>query len=383
MTRIGLLTTYPPQVCGIANFSATLRDALPARAAGAVVALEEPDGADPGTAEWPPEVCGVLRPESPASCIAAARILNREDVALVQHEFGIYGGPSGVDALRVVDLLTVPAIVVIHTVLDDPADHARAVLNRVCRKAAAVVVMSQDARARLSAGYDVPDERIHLIPHGVAPALVGLRRAHDPPAAENAAPTLLTWGLLRPAKGIRWAIAALPLLRGRAADARYVVAGRTHPRLIDEHGDTYRRRLAAHADRLGVAHRVSFDDRFLSPDELRLRLQRASCVVLPYESADQATSGVLAEAIAAGVPVVATAFPHATELLTAGRGTVVPHRDPTALADAVTALLSEESAPLPASCETPQDLSWPAVAARYHRLATDVLTTHAASQDTP
>ena len=38
-------------------------------------------------------------------------------------------------------------------------------------------------------------------------------------------------------------------------------------------------------------------------------------VVLPYDSHEQVTSGVLIEAVAAGVPVVATAFPHAVELL--------------------------------------------------------------------
>ncbi len=48
-------------------------------------------------------------------------------------------------------------------------------------------------------------------------------------------------------------------------------------------------------------------------------------VLLPYDSTDQVTSGVLIEAVAAGKPVVATRFPHAVELLGDGAGIVVPH----------------------------------------------------------
>ena len=44
-------------------------------------------------------------------------------------------------------------------------------------------------------------------------------------------------------------------------------------------------------------------------------IQSCAVVVLPYDSTDQVTSGVLVDAIASGRPVVATAFPHAVELL--------------------------------------------------------------------
>jgi glycosyltransferase involved in cell wall biosynthesis len=58
-------------------------------------------------------------------------------------------------------------------------------------------------------------------------------------------------------------------------------------------------------------------------------------VVLPYDSIDQITSGVLVDAVAAGKPVVATEFPHAIELVGRGCGVLVPHADPAALANAI------------------------------------------------
>ncbi|MFI7516112.1 glycosyltransferase [Micromonospora echinofusca] len=49
-------------------------------------------------------------------------------------------------------------------------------------------------------------------------------------------------------------------------------------------------------------------------------IRSADVVVLPSDSTEQVTSGVLTEAVAAGVPVVATPFPHAVGLLTGGPG---------------------------------------------------------------
>ena len=70
-------------------------------------------------------------------------------------------------------------------------------------------------------------------------------------------------------------------------------------------------------------------------------IQSAAVVVLPYDSTDQVTSGVLVDSIASGRPVVATAFPHAVELLGSGAGTVVGHDDPDALVAALRRLLTD------------------------------------------
>ncbi|PRC58045.1 glycosyl transferase family 1, partial [Mycobacterium sp. ITM-2017-0098] len=73
-------------------------------------------------------------------------------------------------------------------------------------------------------------------------------------------------------------------------------------------------------------------------------MQSASVVVLPYDSKDQVTSGVLVDSVASGRPIVATAFPHAVELLGSGAGTVVSHDDPAALAAALRRTLTDPRA---------------------------------------
>ena len=93
--------------------------------------------------------------------------------------------------------------------------------------------------------------------------------------------------------------------------------------------------LVARAASRGVADMVAFEASYLDAASLQRVVAQADVVVLPYESREQVTSGVLIEAVAAGKPVVATAFPHAVELLGPGAGLVVPHDDRTALARCV------------------------------------------------
>jgi glycosyltransferase involved in cell wall biosynthesis len=105
-------------------------------------------------------------------------------------------------------------------------------------------------------------------------------------------------------------------------------------------------------------------------------IRSADVVVLPYDSREQVTSGVLIEAVAAGIPVVATSFPHAAELLAGGPGLLVPHKNPAALAAAIRRILTEPglAASLAGRTHTlTPTLLWPAVAARYEMVAQRLL----------
>ena len=81
--------------------------------------------------------------------------LNLCDVAILQHEYGVYGGADGSEILHLLDEVQVPSVVVLHTVLTDPTPHQRQVLESVLAKADAVVAMTMTARERLAAGYVV------------------------------------------------------------------------------------------------------------------------------------------------------------------------------------------------------------------------------------
>jgi glycosyltransferase involved in cell wall biosynthesis len=89
------------------------------------------------------------------------------------------------------------------------------------------------------------------------------------------------------------------------------------------------------------------------------------------------TSGVLVDAIAAGRPVVATSFPHATELLASGAGIVVPHGNPAVMAHALRRVLTEPGLAAEMAEEAGRlapDLGWPSVARQYTQLAQQVVS---------
>jgi glycosyltransferase involved in cell wall biosynthesis len=239
------------------------------------------------------------------------------------------------------------------------------ILERVAAAASAVVTMTQTARSRLLDGYDVAAEKISVIPHGSAD-----NRIRTAPPGRLGRPKVLTWGLLAPRKGIEHAVDAIAMLSERGLHVDYRIAGQTHPRELRQYGESYRRALKSRASRGHVTDRVHFDGKFLTAAALSKLVSAADVVLLPYDSLEQVTSGVLVEAVTAGRPVVSTCFPHAVELL--GAGLLVQRQDPAGLADALQRVLTEPglSARMSRySANLAPQLLWPAVAQSYRELA--------------
>ena len=356
---IGIVSTFPPTSCGIATFSAALAAGL--IASGTSVDVVRSDAS--------PAVEDVLVVASLAERASAVAALNATDVVIIQHEYGLYDGADGDSIVKLIGAIDVPIVVVAHTVLREPTANQRVVLEQVCATADAIVVMTETARTRLFAGFDVDQAKVLLIPHGAATPPsdeTTRRRPSDRPAR------LLTWGLLGPGKGIEWAIDAVSDLSDLEPHPDYIVAGATHPKVRKAHGEEYRNMLVDRAAKSGAASHVLFDDTYRDLASLTNLIQSVDLVVLPYDSRDQVTSGVLVDAVAAGRPVVSTAFPHAVELLASGAGIVVPQRDPAALAAAIRSVLTDSSLAASMAAEARRlapGLSWSAVAQRYARLA--------------
>jgi glycosyltransferase involved in cell wall biosynthesis len=369
VTVFSILSTFPPTRCGIATFTESLTTALTAAGADRIGVVRLTDELDAGstvrvgagvtlTMEWG---------AGQGSAAAAARALDGGGVAILQHEYGIYPGADGDAVLEVLAALTVPSIVVLHTVLDEPTDRQRVILERIAGLATRIVVMTEAAHGLLASRYRIDPARVSVIPHG-APHWDAVA-AH--PAADRR--TVLTWGLIGPGKGIEWGIRAVAELSGLVPPVHYEVLGATHPKVLAHEGEAYRDSLRALAVELGVADRVHFDDRYLERDVLAERVASADVVLLPYDSRVQVTSGVLVEAVAAGKQVVATGFPHARELLADGVGSVVDHESPLGIARAVQVVLQHPDAvAVRRRAVRSADIPWTAIADRYRDLAAEI-----------
>ncbi len=356
-----MVSTYPPTQCGIATFAESLTRALVQ--AGAQVEIiglpSEPEAAPPQGIRH--------RHRGPQDLAVTTYLLDSFDAVILQHEFGIWDGDDGAGIIEVIGRLATPVITVLHTVPSAPSGGQRRALQHILDLSDAVVVLSHSAFRRLSRDFAVRPGTLAMIPHG-ATALWHLRR--DPRDATP--PRILTWGLLGRGKGLEWGIRAMALLKDRGIAGEYVIAGATHPHVRRTEGEAYRQSLVELARRLGVASRVHLTDEYLTDDGLASLMQESTAFLLPYDSREQITSGVLVEAIAAGGPVVATRFPHAAELLGTGAGVLVDHQDPLAIADALEHVLRDGAASgrmRARSQALARELDWDRVGADYLTLA--------------
>ena len=354
---VSLVSTYPPTRCGIGRFANSLVNAWGVISPEAHVQVARVAGIDdPGHS-----VPGVETHFDPSSSVAvrtAAGHINRSDVALIQHEYGMYGPEEGVAILDLVDQIRVPVITVLHTVLPSPTVTQLRIATHLA-EAGPLVALTETARSWLTDVYGVPEYQVHVIPHGSC-----WRPIAVPPSEWRR--HLIIWGLLGPGKGIERLLRAMAMI-GLEPSVTLDIVGQTHPKVLASSGQSYRNELQRLCSDLGLAARVRFVDRYLAESELQHLVSRADVVVIPYDSDVQVSSGVLADAVAAGRPVVATDFPHARELLGEDAGVVVPHSDE-ALASAICRLLEndDEYTSVAGHAQGASErLSWESVAETY------------------
>jgi glycosyltransferase involved in cell wall biosynthesis len=341
------------------------------------------------------EVVATIRHDALADYSGVAGRLAEAGVraALIQHEYGIFGGRDGSHVLALASALTqhgIPYLVTLHTVLSQPSPGQLATLRALCTHAARVTVFTETARRMVVGTGIAANHQITVMPHGAptalqAPPAAGRLRPEFAALLDSFAggPTLTTFGLLSPGKGIDLAIDALAEVVSRHPGTRYVVAGATHPDVVRHAGESHRESLHAQVDRLGLAGQVHFLDDFLTEEELSALLHRTTLFVTPYLSPEQICSGALTFALAAGRPVVSSAYRYAEDMLRYGAGRVVPCGDAAALATAISDLLGDPAA-LAAATKAAESigstLTWPAVAVREAALIREVLAESDASR---
>lgn len=367
--RAAIVSTYPPRACGIGTFAADVRSTLIGVAdverVDLVAVVHEPSS---------PQRRGLLATIAQAvrgDYVRTARMLGRLDidVVLLQHEYGIFGGPDGEFVLSFARDLSQPLVVTLHTVLSEPTRHQADVLAELCSEAELVIVMTDTALRLLVGSGACPAEKVRVVPHG-APARLSARATTEldeanPYAAGGDRFLLSTFGLLSAGKGLETMIEALPAIVERHPEVVYVIAGRTHPDVARREGERYRLMLERRVLELGLGEHVEFDDRFLAIEELSDLLAATDVFVTPYHGREQIASGALTYALAAGCGIVSTPYWYAQDMLASGAGRLVPFGDPAALATAVCDYIEQPETLAAARAEARRigsGLAWPAVA---------------------
>ncbi|SMO45088.1 glycosyltransferase family 4 protein [Fodinibius sediminis] len=344
INSVAVIGNYLPRKCGIATFTADIVKSLTKH-------NEEPEcktiaiNDRPGGYDYPEEVCFEINENDPQDYRTAAEYINinQFDMVSLQHEFGIYGGDHGQFILELLEDLTMPVVTTLHTVLVEPTREQAWVMNRLIELSDRLVVMSDTAVNILHTIYDIPREDITLIPHGIP----------DVPFVDPCyykekfdlidRKVLLTFGLLSQNKGIEYVIKALPDVVEKVPDLTYIVLGATHPNILEAEGEQYRNKLKKLVRKLDLEDHVKFENRFVPFDELCEYLSAADLYITPYTKEEQITSGTLAYALGTGKAVISTPYWYAKEMLSDGRGQLVPFEDAPAITDAMLELFEDDA----------------------------------------
>jgi glycosyltransferase involved in cell wall biosynthesis len=227
-----------------------------------------------------------------------------------------------------------PVIATVHDVELHPGRQSRqsrslkyALLARLARTHAytKVIVHGENLKKMYAERYRKAPRDIFVVPHGCLNSFL--------PAPDSGSEipeevhTVLFFGRIQEYKGLKYLIAAEPLVSAVLPDFKILVAGQ---------GDE----LQTYKPLLDSNPHFEVNDRFIPKAEVPYFFQRASLVILPYIEASQ--SGIASIAFAFGKPVIATDVGSLPEMVQHNlTGLLIPPNDEMAIAQAIVALLTD------------------------------------------
>jgi glycosyltransferase involved in cell wall biosynthesis len=374
--KFAYIGTYPPRQCGIGTFTKNLlssmvshTDADGKKHEGIVVAINDLNQ----EYKYPKEVKFTIRQEHQRDYIQAAKFINYSgsDLCILEHEYGIYGGESGVYILPLLHRLEIPLIVTLHTVLKNPSYIEKAILQEIGKMADMIVVMSHKAIRFLTDVFQIPLEKVVLLEHGVPDLQFSPELIKKEFNLENKK-VLLTFGLISRNKGIETVIRALPQVVAKHPNTIYLILGKTHPSVIRHSGEEYRNYLKMLIKTLNLENNVFFFNEFVDQKDLFRYLYATDIYITPYLNEAQITSGTLSYAVGTGAAVISTPYWHAEELLADGRGRLFDFNNFNQLAEILLELLDKPDVLKTLrkkAYDYGRNITWPKIGKKYVELA--------------
>ncbi|MCX6731994.1 MAG: glycosyltransferase [Candidatus Roizmanbacteria bacterium] len=297
------------------------------------------------TYKYPKEVEWEIDQNSKKAYIKLANIVN-EDVnisaAIVQHEYGIFGGTEGNKILHFMQQCKKPILVTLHTILPFPLPKMKSVTEAIVKRANTLVVLTERSREMVEQIYPESKGKVFVIPHGIHPTEFALQKKYKAKLELQKRTVVTTFGLLSRGKGIEYVINALPEVIKKNPSLLYLVLGETHPVIRRNEGEEYRIELIKLVKKLGLQKHVKFYDQYLSLPNLFGFLKATDLYISSSTNPNQAVSGTLSYALGAGRAVISTQFAQAKEVVTNDIGRLVPIKDSPAISEALLDLLSDK-----------------------------------------
>ena len=340
------LSTFPPRQCGIATFTADLTNAIDQMFGPSVkpkiVAMNLTEVSH---FPYPDKVILQISQPREEDYVNAANKLNQlKEVKLVniQHEFGIFGGEYGSHLLLFLKKLQKPVVTTFHTVLPAPNERMLNIVQGIMKHSKGIIVMTHSSKEILKKDYGLDPDRIQVIPHGIHNVLYRTSEHAKSVLGFSGKLILSTFGLLNPGKGIEYVIEALPKVVAKFPNVRFLIAGVTHPVVLEQAGESYRNFLIKKVYELNLANHISFYNTYLDLNDLFRFLEATDVYLSPSLNPNQTVSGTLSYALGSGRPVISTAFAQAKQDITSEVGILIDFKNPQAFTDAIIKLINNK-----------------------------------------
>jgi len=352
---VNFISTWYPRICGIANFTEHSIKAIGLNEEDIRHIKIHPIDKNDLTYHYPIRDKHVIKQMDSSSWIDAANMIIERchknegkgirTVAILEHEYGLDGNGRDNNYNEVARRLKnagVPNVVVLHTILKNPDDYQRDVLQQFEENCDRLVIITPSSKEILEKVYGIDDEKIVHIPHGIPETHKKMSRTDAKEKWELAGRYIIsTIGLISKNKGIEFGIRGFsrfldiihPDFRDRMV---YLIAGQTHPEELARLGgkDPYREKLFEIAKEEGlspvtieVAKKLAFPDnnviflnKYLTDDEYIELVKASECTLLPYRNPEQNSSGTLAYSVGLGTAVVSTKFRYAEDIFSDDHG---------------------------------------------------------------
>ena len=370
VSTILTMSTYPPRECGIATFTRDLADSIDKNFSYIKTKKLAMNNNSMSTYNYPEDVIYQIQEDDIHEYIDVAKRINaNEEIKLIniQHEFGIFGGEYGSNLLAFLEVINKPVVITFHSVIPEPNDKLKKIVQALAEKAECIVVMANLGKEILRSIYNIKTD-IEVIPHGI-PTIPFVSSQKEKEKIGYADRTLLmSFGMISSGKGYEYVVEALPKVVEKFPNLLYLIVGETHPVVRKREGEKYRNMIEKKIKKLGLQKNVRFYNKYVKLKEIIQYLKASDICICSNNDPNQVTSGTLAYEVGAGRAVISTPFIHAKELITPENGVLANFKDPNSFAEAILKILANPELKKEmerTAYETTRHMTWDNVAVAY------------------
>lgn len=259
------------------------------------------------------------------------------DVINVQHEYGLFGAENGIqilDFLYRCKIANLPTVTTMHTVYEKLIHHEQIILESICSSSSAIIVHKPYQKETLNNYFSGITDKIHVIPHGIRENVM-VADAKEKLGLEGKKVLLLA-GYFRPTKAFHRIVKLFPKIAEKDKDIVLLVAGKMRGL---EHGD-YQKYFFDLINNSPAFDQIQVLRGQFPQYTFDTILSAADVIAMPYEAGAQ--SGIMAQAGAFELPVVASPNPSFINYVEESRGGIIADSDDEYI-NAISKILCEDS----------------------------------------